>query len=188
MKQSRFVVIALAVAALVLVGTSSYAADQKPVIQGTVITETAVIQAIDAGARLVTLKGEDGTTETIYAGPEVKRFDALKVGDKVTFTYYESMVYQIQQPGTPAPVPEAGGIVRRESSKPGGTVSKQLTAVVTVKTIDLAIPSITITTAEGNVMSFKVEDKKNLTGVKVGDKVQITYTQALAIGVEAAKK
>jgi Cu/Ag efflux protein CusF len=37
-------------------------------------------------------------------------------------------------------------------------------------------------------MSFKIEDKKNLEGVKTGDKVQITYTQALAISVEAPKK
>jgi Cu/Ag efflux protein CusF len=33
-------------------------------------------------------------------------------------------------------------------------------------------------------MSFKVENPKNLEGVKVGDKVQITYTQALAISVK----
>jgi Cu/Ag efflux protein CusF len=32
-------------------------------------------------------------------------------------------------------------------------------------------------------MSFKVADKKNLEGVKVGDQVQITYTQALAVSV-----
>jgi Cu/Ag efflux protein CusF len=63
-----------------------------------------------------------------------------------------------------------------------------MTAVVTIKAIDMAIPSVTLTTADGNTMSFKVEDKKNLTGVKVGDKVQITYTRALAISVEAPKK
>jgi len=59
---------------------------------------------------------------------------------------------------------------------------------VTIKAIDLSIPSVTITTEDGSTMSFKVEDKKNLTGVKAGDKVQITYTRALAISVEAPKK
>ena len=188
MKRSPCVAFLWAVVALMFAGTSSSAAGQKPVVQGSVVTETAIIHAIDAGARLVTLKGEDGTVETIYAGPEVKRFDALKVGDKVTFKYYESIVYQIQKPGATPPAPEAGGIVRSEGAKPGATMSQQLTAVVTVKAIDLAIPSVTITAADGNVMSFKVDDKKNLAGVKVGDKVQITYTQALAIGVETPKK
>jgi len=33
-----------------------------------------------------------------------------------------------------------------------------------------------------------VEDVKNLEGVKVGDRVQITYTQALAVSVEPPGK
>ena len=72
--------------------------------------------------------------------------------------------------------------------RPGGTLSAQLTAVVTVEAIDAKIPSVTIKTGDGNTMSFKVEDPKNLTGVKVGDRVQVTYTRALAISVEAPKK
>jgi len=37
---------------------------------------------------------------------------------------------------------------------------------------------VTITTADGTKMTFQVENKKNLEGVKVGDKVQITYTHS----------
>ena len=119
---------------------------------------------------------------------EVKRFAELKVGDNVTFTYYESVVYAIQKPGDKPPVPEQTGIKAGTGPTPGGTISRQLTTVVTVKAIDVKVPSITITTDTGNTMSFKVEVAKNLDGVKVGDKVQVTYTQALAIGVEPAKK
>ena len=72
--------------------------------------------------------------------------------------------------------------------RPGGTFSEQFTTVVTIKAIDLTVPSVTFTTADGNTMSIKVEDKKNLTGVKAGDKVQVTYTRALAISVEAPTK
>ena len=79
-------------------------------------------------------------------------------------------------------------MVRGTGPKPGGTLSEQLTAVVTIQAIDAKIPSVTIKTEDGNMMSFKIEDPKNLTGVKVGDKVQITYTRALAISVEAPKK
>ena len=60
--------------------------------------------------------------------------------------------------------------------------------MVTIQAIDAKIPSVTIKAEDGSVMSFRIEDPKNLTGVKVGDKVQITYTRALAIGVEAPKK
>ena len=161
---------------------------QKPVTQSAAVSESFVIDAIDHSARLVTLRGEDGLTETIFCGPEVERFDALKVGDKVTFRYYESVVYQIRKPGTPEPKPSEGAaMVRAAGDRPGGTISQQVTAVVTVNEVDAKVPSVTVTTSEGRKMSFKVEDPKNLKDVKVNDKVEITYTQALAISVAPGK-
>jgi Cu/Ag efflux protein CusF len=37
-------------------------------------------------------------------------------------------------------------------------------------------------------MSFRVQNAKNLEGYKAGDKVDITYTQALAVSVTPAGK
>ena len=74
--------------------------------------------------------------------------------------------------------------MRTPGAKPGGTLSQQMTATVTVNAIDTKVPSVTITAADGAKMSFKVENPKNLEGVKVGDKVDITYTQALVVNVE----
>ena len=59
-----------------------------------------------------------------------------------------------------------------------------MTATVTVTAIDMNVPSISIKTEDGSKMTFRVENKNNLQGVKVGDKVQVTYTQALAISVQ----
>ncbi len=164
------------------------AASAQPKSQGAMVTETFTIIAIDSTNRIVTLKDKTGEVDSMYAGPEVQRFTELKVGDKVTFKYYESVVYQIQKPGaTPPSSTGDAGIVRSTGSKPGATISKQMTATVTVTAIDMKVPSVTIKMDDGSVTSFKVEDKKNLDGVKAGDRVQITYTQALAISVAAAK-
>jgi hypothetical protein len=185
---SRFVAAAVSVAALLAVAGPAASA-QKAVSQSEAITETFTIVAIDYQARLITLKDKDGLTETIYAGPDVQRFAELKAGDTVTFRYYESIVYQIQKPGS-TPPPAGGDVtaVRSTGPRPGGTVSRQMTATVTLQAIDLKVPSVTIKTDDGSVSSFKVEDRKNLEGVKVGDRVQITYTQALAISVQAPGK
>lgn len=181
----RRVLMILCVAALVAAVPATTLA-QKAVSRGEAISETFTIVAIDFKTRLVTLKDKDGLSDTIYAGPDVQRFDALKVGDKVTFRYYESVVYAIQKPGATAPA-VIGDVatVRSTGAKPGGTISRQMTATVTLEAIDLKIPSVTIKMDDGSRSSFKVEDKKNLEGVKVGDRVQITYTQALAISVQA---
>ena len=34
------------------------------------------------------------------------------------------------------------------------------------------------------MVSFRVEDRKNLKDVKVGDRVEVTYTEAVAISVK----
>ena len=58
------------------------------------------------------------------------------------------------------------------------------TATVVVKAIDMQAPSITVQTEDKRTVSFKVEDKKNLKDVKAGDKVEITYTEAVMISVK----
>ena len=64
----------------VLVVLPVVARAQKPVTDTEAIELTTKIEAIDKTARLLTLKDKDGDTETILCGPEVKRFDELKVG------------------------------------------------------------------------------------------------------------
>ena len=89
----------------VLVALPLVARAQKPVTQTDAVEVTAKIEAIDKTARLVTLKDKEGEMETIKCGPEVKRFDELKVGDTVTFRYYESIAYAIRKPGQPSGLP-----------------------------------------------------------------------------------
>ena len=175
------------VSAAIVVLAAVAGAAQKPVTQGVAVTETFVIEAIDTATRTVTLRDSDGNVESVVCGPEVERFNQLKKGDKVTLRYYESIVYAIKPPGSgPTGASGTAGVVRTPD-KPGGTISQQLTAVVTVTALDLKVPSISISTADGRKMSFKLDNPKNAEGVKVGDKVEITYTQALAISVEPPK-
>jgi Cu/Ag efflux protein CusF len=161
------------------------AAAQKTVSQGETQTVTATIEAIDQTSREVTLKTKDGQMQTIVAPPEMKRFGELKVGDTVTFSYHESIVYKVRKPGAAgAAAAGAAKIERGSGPKPSGTVSKQETVTVTIKAIDPKVPSIVVVTDDGHTIGAKVQDKKNLEGLKVGDKVEITYTEALAISVK----
>lgn len=178
----------LVVASLLVLTLSAVAFAGQAASAGVSLTDTSVIKAIDKANRVVTLKHEDGSIDDVVCGPEVQRFDALKVGDKVTFRYYESLVTAIQKPGAAPPSSVGGGIVRNEGKKPGGTLSRQLTVVVTVAKVDAAAKTLTVTTDGGDSITAVVDDAKSLAGVKAGDKVQITYTQALAISVDAPKK
>ena len=174
------------VTVILLLGSPSVRA-QKPVSQSAAVSATFTIEAIDSSARVVTLKDQKGELTDVVCGPEVTRFDALKVGDHVTMRYYESIVSAIQAPGSAPKSPDSAGITRTPGDKPGGTIAKQMTATVTIVAIDPNAPSVTVKASDGRQLSFRVADKKNLEGYKPGDTVQITYTQALAISVTPAK-
>ena len=163
---------------------------QKVVTQSEAVSETFVIDAIDPSSRSVTLRNSEGLTRDIVCGSDVERFDALKVGDTVTFRYHEARVFAIRKPGEPVSRAQGGGAVieRAAGERPGGTLSQQSKATVTVNAIDTKVPSVTVTTADGRKKSFKVEDAKNLQTLKVGDRVEITYTKATAVSVAPAGK
>ena len=158
---------------------------QKPVTKTEAVEVTAKIVAIDHTARVVTLENKDGQVE-VGVGPEVKRFDELKVGDTITFRYYESVLAAIQKPGAASKTKASDEpkITRGTGARPSGTIAQQQKATVTIKAIDPKVPSVTVATEDGHTQSLKIEDKKVLEGFKVGDKVEITYTEALMISVK----
>ena len=177
---NRFLLVALLCLAL-----TPIAAMQKIERSGN-ISKSATITAINPTTRVVTLKDAEGNVEDIECGPEIKRFAELKVGDVVTFSYHAAVVVQVSKNAAAA---GAGmGAVRGQGPKPSGAVTSQQTATVTVEAIDPAVPSIKVKMADGHSMTAKVEDKKNLEGVKVGDKIVVTFTEALMVTVEAPKK
>jgi hypothetical protein len=57
----------------------------------------------------------------------------------------------------------------------------------TIDAIDLGNGTVTLKGPEGNSRTFKARDPKNLQRVQVGDLVDITYTEALAVRVRPAK-
>lgn len=174
--------------ALCLAGAARASAQPTTVAKGQSVSATATIQAIDTTARTITLRDEKGQEDTYAVGPGIKRFDELKVGDTVKMTYYESVVFQVRKPGE-KPGEQAVGtaLTRAKGAAPGGTLAVQDRMTVTVKAIDTTVPSLTVTTPDGRTVTRKIEDKKNIESLKVGDLIDITYTLALVTSVEHAK-
>src|SRR6516162_639824 len=115
-------------------------------------TSTATIQAIDSTARTVVLRDESGEEDTYSVGPQMTRFDELKVGEKVKTTYYESVVLQIRKPGQAGDTSAEFATTGTTGALPGGTMALQEKMTVTVKSIDPSVPSITVTTPAGRTV------------------------------------
>jgi Cu/Ag efflux protein CusF len=174
-----------------LAAVPSAALAQRSVTKSNTQKETATIQAIDQTSREITLRFKDGDEDTFTAGPEIKRFSELKVGDSVAMTYVESVVVQVHQAGAPAAPSGAtadAALTRGRGKTPSATLSQQIKGTVTVKAVNPSVPSITVLTEDGHTVTRKIEDKKNLEGVKAGDKLDITYTEAVLMSIVPAKK
>jgi hypothetical protein len=163
---------------------------QKSVSEGVTTQVSATIESIDYKERKVALRTEDGRTETVFAGPDLKRFDELKVGDRVNFQYTEILAYDLRKPGEASKAQAAAAVSRNPGDKPSGTFYQTETATVTVMAVDPKVPSITVKSAEGKESTHlvKEENKKALDNVKAGDRIDITYTEKLTITVVAPKK
>jgi Cu/Ag efflux protein CusF len=142
------------------------------------------VEAIDKDKGTVTLKGPKRTlTLTVQ---DKSKLDVVKVGDPVVATYIEAVAFQVRKAGSAAP----GVSVKEEqaTSKPGenpaGAVARQVTVTATIEAIDKKAQTVTIKGPEGNAETIKVKNPKNLEGVKVGDMVDISYTQALAVALD----
>ena len=181
----RFVVGIIAVA--VLVSAARTASAQAKTISSEMRTETGTVEAIDAATRTVTLKKADGTVVSTVAGPDIKRFAELKVGDKVTARFYENVVVRLKKPGEPDVASASKATTPAEQVLPGGTKAKQVTITATITAINPEVPSITFAGPTGLRYTSKVLDKAALANVKVGDKFDIVWTEAVLVSVESGK-
>jgi hypothetical protein len=168
---------------------NTLATGSPKVLKENMKTVTATVESIDLATRAVTLKGPDGKVMGLKVSEEVKNLPQVRVGDKVTVTYYESIAAQIIKPGTgPASAAQQAVATAKPGEKPAGAMVQQVTVVATVEAIDKTTQHVTLKGPEGNTVEVKVKNPKNLEGVKVGDEVAITYTEAMAISVEKPKK
>ncbi len=181
----RFVVGILAAAVLVLMART--AMGQAKTVRSEMRTDTAAVEAIDAASRTVTLRKSDGTVVSVVAGPEIKRFEEVKIGDKVTARYYENMVIRVRRPGESEVDSKATGTTGSEQVLPGGTKARQRILPATITAIDMDKPSITFTAEKDWKYTSTVQDKAALATVKVGDKVEVVWTEAMLVSLERDK-
>jgi hypothetical protein len=151
---------------------------------------TAAVTAVDVATRKVTLKGKKGKEETITVSPDVKNLDQVKVGDLVVVTFSQGVVLSMAAPGAKPvePTATATGAAAAPGEKPAADVKATIKGTVTVAAIDMKTRIVTLVGPEGR--KFKVAAGKEipLEKVKVGDKVNAEYTEAVAIAVEPAPK
>ena len=66
------------------------------------VTVQGTVEAVDHTARTVTIRGQQGNLVTVDVPANATRFEAIKVGDTVTATYYDRISVRLKPAGEPA--------------------------------------------------------------------------------------
>jgi hypothetical protein len=192
--RNHLTAVALAVAAIgmptyALAQTASAIVAREPgkVAVADAVRVSATVQAIDKDKRLGTLKGPKGNTFVVHAGPEVKNFDQIAVGDQVVVRYVEALTLELKKGsgGIRERVEREGAVAAQPGEKPGVAVGRQVTVVADVIGKDAKRQTLRLRGVERTI-DLKVPDAKQFKLVKVGDQIEATFPEAVALSVEPA--
>lgn len=150
---------------------------------GELIRAAAEVVAVDHATRTLTLKREDGNTLTVVADGRVRNLAQVSVGDIVVAQYGHARALSLKKPAVarhdaenaPPPVRMADGRVRR-------------TIVADIIAIDDRTGQATLKSTKGEVVDVVVSKRKLLAAVRIGDQVELEYTDAVAVAIKPAGK
>jgi hypothetical protein len=156
------------------------------------MTVAATVDKVDTQDRQLMLRDNKGNQFKVNVPEDVTRFDAIKKGDKVTVDFYSSVALDLKKGGEGAPsASDTEAAERVPGPLPGGAVARKISASAEVVKVDKAGHKVTLRSPEGEVDTIHVTDPKmqgQLDMLKKGDKIQASYTEAVAIEVTPKKK
>ena len=159
------------------------------ITEESVINTEATVVSIDHSTRMVTLRTPDQRLHTLRIDPSVRNLNKVRKGDQVVTTYYEAVAVQVKKPGTAQPgISTTTDAERATTGRPGAAAAETTNVTARVVKIDRKRRSIDLQGPEGNVLTVNVHDPSHLQNLEVGDLVEVSITEAVAVQVEKAPK
>jgi hypothetical protein len=152
------------------------------------VTLQGEITALDRSSRAITVTGSDGGSLEFIAGPDVRNFSQLKVGDTVSLDYRAAVALDLQPAGSAqvGVTSAQAGTVPIRGAQPGGVRSHTINIVTEVAAVDPVANTIALRGPRGNTQIIAVERedlRAKLPSVKRGDLLRISYTEAVALRI-----
>lgn len=166
--------------ALALIGAT--AAAQETVTEpikafGTISETEGRVSVINTETRMMTIRTPDGSFEVIHIPPEVKRINAIKIGNQVRLSTMSVALIELRTGSDAAAVGQSGVITEVEpspgGSKPSGQITDRQVLFGKITAVDRAAGTVTIE-GPNRTETYEVENKSLLSRVKAGDGVRVT--------------
>jgi hypothetical protein len=150
----------------------------------------AGVEAIDLSKRLVTLRGPDGKALVVQVGSAVRNLEQVRVGDRVVVEYTEAIMAEVVKKGTGTTDVGMAAARAAPGDRPGAAMGDFVRFPVTVFDVDTVQNVVEVTGPRGFNRRIAVRDPKMrdfIRGLRKGDEVEVTYSEAFAVSVEPAR-
>jgi len=149
--------------------------------------ETATVTSVDPATRKIKLLSPDGSKSTVTAGPEVRNFDQIRVGDQVKATLTRETAVRLLPPGETRGTSETGSVaLAPKGAKPGAIMANTIESTARIEALDMKHRKVTLRFQDGETKTFNVRKDVDMTKAQLGQEVLIQYTESVAIKVEKA--
>ena len=145
---------------------------------------TATVTAIDLKNRIATLKGPEGNEFAVMVDPSVKNLGNVRMGDTVEAAYIQAVALDFQKgDGIRMAMTTDAADTAKAGKMSGAAAMTRVTVVTNIWTLNQAKGTVLVRGPYGHFTEVKLKDPALLNGVKVGDQVKVTFTQAMATSV-----
>src|SRR5580765_8572409 len=151
---------------------------------------TGIVEAVDHTGRSVTIRLQPGGLVTLDVPPNAGRFEQVKVGDTVKATYYDRVSIRMKPAGEPVVdrVLEPA-LTATPGALPGATTTRQRVKTVTITGWDPVNKVVSFNGPTGAAYTRRLldsTDPKIVEGLKAGDRVDVTRTEAVTVVAQSA--
>lgn len=181
----------LAVASLAAAALSplSHAQPRAGVLEVDSVEAIVTVTAVDPQARTVTIRGPRGDLAVVQVPPESQNLDQVKPGARFRLRYSETLAIAIVKGGKPSASADETVTLAPKGATPGGISVRRFEVSGVVDAVDYFSRYLTIRGPKGRPHSFRVaDDVKDLEQINGGDRIAVSYVQALAFRMLPADK
>ncbi|MDP3621144.1 MAG: hypothetical protein Q8R65_04375 [Polynucleobacter sp.] len=171
------------------------ASPAKPKVEAAAMMDTVYdlyegdVVKIDAKTRTVTFKNKDGESSFV-AGPEIKNFAQIKVGDHLSVTYELAVALELiktKSDGIRTKQEASAVSTAQPGQKPSQTITNATEIIADVVAVDRVKKTASIKGPNGKVTVVKVKNPDLLKDIAVGDVVKALFIDRMAASITAKK-
>lgn len=145
---------------------------------------------IDKKTRTITFKNKEGESKFV-AGPEIKNFDQIKKGDRLSVSYELAVAIELiktKSDGVRSKLETNTVTSSKANEKPSETIANKTTITADIVEVNRDKKLVSVKGPSGKVTTVTVKNPALLADVKVGEQVKVIYYDAMAASITAPKK